>query len=243
MNAPTNEPAGPTTDTFLTRLPKAELHVHLEGTLEPEMMLSLAARNGVPVPWSTVEDLRESYRFTGLEHFLHLLFQGAKVLRQRQDFYDLTLAYLAKANAQGVRRAEMFFGAQTFLDADVPIDDQLGGVIDPMHDGAKQWDIDPALILTRPTSPHPAGNPRIRADQASSTCCRERSLTIEMESIRTMAPEWAGRRIGTPHTGLRTEEQFRRWRSRSISSGKSKPARDVYPAPLRLLACGTRRAF
>jgi adenosine deaminase len=135
-------------DAFIAGLPKAELHVHLEGTLEPEMMLRLAARNDVRLPWSTIDDLRREYQFAGLEHFLRLLFQGAQVLRQREDFFDLTLAYLARAAAQGVRRAEMFFGAQTFLDAGVPIADQLGGVLDAMRAAAQSWNIDAALILT-----------------------------------------------------------------------------------------------
>jgi adenosine deaminase len=135
-------------DTFIARLPKAELHVHLEGTLEPEMMLGLAARNGVDLPWSNIDELRREYRFSGLEHFLRLLFQGAQVLRHRQDFFDLTLAYLNKAAAQGVQRAEVFFGAQTFLDAGVPIADQLDGVLDAIHTAAQSWDIDAAVILT-----------------------------------------------------------------------------------------------
>jgi adenosine deaminase len=136
------------TPSFIDDLPKAELHVHLEGTLEPEMLLRLAARNGVEVPWTSVEELQAAYSFTGLEHFLPLLFQGAKVLRRREDFYELTLAYLAQAAAQGVRRAEMFFGAQTFLDAGVPIADQLGGVVSAMVDAQQQWGISPALLLT-----------------------------------------------------------------------------------------------
>jgi adenosine deaminase len=135
-------------DDFVAGLPKAELHVHLEGTLEPEMMLRLASRNAVRLPWSNVDDVRVAYQFSGLEHFLALLFQGAQVLRQRQDFYELTLAYLEKAAGQGVRRTEMFFGAQTFLDAGVPIAEQLGGVLDAMRDAAEEWDIDAALIVS-----------------------------------------------------------------------------------------------
>jgi adenosine deaminase len=87
-------------------LPKAELHVHLEGTLEPDMLLALARRNQVPVPWSSVAELQAAYQFTGLEHFLPLLFKGCGVLRTRQDFYDLTLAYLGRAASQNVVRAE-----------------------------------------------------------------------------------------------------------------------------------------
>ena len=148
MTVPTHATSRETADAFIARLPKAELHVHLEGTLEPEMMLSLAARNGVHLPWSNVDELRREYRFTGLEHFLRLLFRGAQVLRRREDFFDLTLAYLARAAAQGVRRAEMFFGPQTFLNAGVPIADQVEGVLDAIRDAARSWNIDAALIVT-----------------------------------------------------------------------------------------------
>ncbi len=141
-------PPAAVVDPFVAHLPKAELHVHLEGTLEPEMMLRLAARNDVQLPWSTVAELRAAYRVSGLVRFLPLLFQGARVLRRHQDFYEVTLAYLSKAAAQGVRHAEMFFGAQTFLDAGVPIHEQVDGVLQAMHDAAMQWAIQPALILT-----------------------------------------------------------------------------------------------
>jgi adenosine deaminase len=133
---------------LIDALPKAELHVHLEGTLEPTMLLDLAARNGIAVPWNDVDELRNAYRFDGLEHFLVLLFRGAGVLRQRQDFYDLTAAYLARAHRDGVRRSEMFFGAQTFLDAGVDIGVQLDGVMSAIDDARNDLGIDGALILT-----------------------------------------------------------------------------------------------
>jgi adenosine deaminase len=133
---------------LIADLPKAELHVHLEGTLEPTMLLDLAARNDIEVPWADVDELRLAYRFDGLEHFLALLFRGASVLRQRQDFYDLTAAYLMRAHRDGVRRAEMFFGPQTFLDADVDIGVQLDGVLSAIDDARRDLGIDGALIVT-----------------------------------------------------------------------------------------------
>lgn len=133
---------------LISELPKVELHVHLEGTLEPTMLLDLAARNDIAVPWDNVDELRQAYDFDGLEHFLALLFRGAGVLRQRQDFYDLTAAYLARAHHDGVRRTEMFFGAQTFLDAGVDIGEQLDGVISAIDDARDHLGIDGALILT-----------------------------------------------------------------------------------------------
>jgi adenosine deaminase len=134
-------------DAFIAALPKAELHVHLEGTLEPDEMLRLAARNGVALPWRSEQEVRAAYAFTGLEHFLAVYFEGCRVLRRREDFYDLARGYLRRAAEQGVRRAEMFFGPQTFLDAGVPISDQLGGILDAVRDARSSWGIEGALLL------------------------------------------------------------------------------------------------
>ncbi|MGW6276358.1 adenosine deaminase [Kribbella sp. NPDC055071] len=135
-------------DGFVAGLPKAELHVHLEGTLEPEMLFMLAARNDVALPWSSLDELRAAYSFTGLEHFLPLLFQGASTLRRSQDFYDLTHAYLRRAAADGVRRTEMFLGVQTFLDAGVPIGDQVDAALAAIADARTDLGIDGALMVT-----------------------------------------------------------------------------------------------
>jgi len=136
------------TAEFLAGMPKAELHVHLEGTLEPEMMLRTALSNGVGLPWKTVEEVRSAYRFDDLEAFLSVLFHVGQVLRVRRNFYDLTLAYLRRAAEESVVRSEMFFGAQTFLDLGVPISEQLGGVFDAIDDARAQWGIDGQLICT-----------------------------------------------------------------------------------------------
>ena len=136
------------TDAFIATLPKAELHVHLEGTLEPEMLFALAARNRVTLPWPDVAHARAAYTFTGLEHFLPLLFQAAAVLRGGQDFYDLAHAYLTRAAAEGVRRSEMFLGVQTFLDAGVPIAGQIESVLAAIADARTDLGIDGALIIT-----------------------------------------------------------------------------------------------
>ncbi|MGH3726323.1 MAG: adenosine deaminase [Mycobacterium sp.] len=133
---------------LVARLPKVELHVHLEGTLEPSMLLDLAARNGLALPWSSIEELQQEYHFDGLEHFLKLLFLGAGVLRRRRDFHDLTYAYLSRASADGVTRTEMFFGPQTFLDTGVPIDEQLDGVFEAIERAHTDLNIDAAVILT-----------------------------------------------------------------------------------------------
>ena len=98
---------------FIQRLPKAELHLHIEGTLEPEMMFSLAQRNGVRLLYASVDELRAAYRFTDLQSFLDLYYAGAAVLQTEQDFYDLTMAYVRRAIADNVRHAEIFFDPQT----------------------------------------------------------------------------------------------------------------------------------
>ncbi|MET7995439.1 adenosine deaminase [Amycolatopsis sp. NPDC005232] len=131
-------------------LPKAELHVHLEGTLEPEDTVRFAARNGVQLPWPGPEELRAAYSFTGLENFLSVYFQGCRVLCTREDFRELTVAYLERAANQGVRRAEMLFGPQAFLDHDIPIDDQLGGIVDGIDEAREAWGIDGALLVSAP---------------------------------------------------------------------------------------------
>ena len=99
-------------DAFIQSLPKAELHLHIEGTLEPGLMLALARRNGVTLPYKTADDLHAAYDFGNLQDFLDLYYQGMSVLLNEQDFYDLTSAYLEKMQAQNVRHVEIFFDPQ-----------------------------------------------------------------------------------------------------------------------------------
>ena len=95
--------------SFIANMPKAELHLHIEGTLEPEMMMSLAERNGVELPYNSVEEIRAAYEFTSLQDFLDLYYQGMSVLQTAFDFYDLTNAYLTRCFAQNVTHVEIFF--------------------------------------------------------------------------------------------------------------------------------------
>ena len=99
---------------WITALPKAELHLHLEGSLEPELLFALAERNRIALPWADVEALRSAYAFNNLQEFLDLYYQGANVLRTEQDFYDLTWAYLLKCQEQGVIHTEPFFDPHTY---------------------------------------------------------------------------------------------------------------------------------
>jgi adenosine deaminase len=98
---------------FIAGLPKAELHMHLEGSLEPEMMFALAKRNRVALPWQTLDEVRAAYRFGNLQDFLDVYYRGADVLRTEQDFFELTWAYLERIAADGARHAELFFDPQT----------------------------------------------------------------------------------------------------------------------------------
>jgi len=114
---------------FLNLLPKAELHLHLEGTLEPQMMFDLAARNGVKLPYDSIEAVRAAYHYSNLQEFLDLYYQGAAVLRTEQDFFDLTWAYLQRASADNVQHAEMFFDPQTHTERGIPFDVFMPGML------------------------------------------------------------------------------------------------------------------
>ena len=105
---------------FIRRLPKAELHLHIEGSLEPEQMFAFAQRNRVQLPYPTVEAVRAAYAFSNLQDFLDIYYAGADVLRTEEDFHDLTLAYFRRAAADGVRHAEIFFDPQTHTARGLP---------------------------------------------------------------------------------------------------------------------------
>lgn len=117
-----------TPDKFLRGLPKAELHVHIEGTLEPELSFEIAGRNSIPTSYESVAELRGAYEFHNLQEFLDIYYEGARALHTEQDFYDMTFAYLRRAAADGVRRAEIFFDPQTHTDRGLPFEVFLGGI-------------------------------------------------------------------------------------------------------------------
>lgn len=133
---------------WLNALPKAELHLHLEGTLEPELLFALAERNRIALPWNDVETLRKAYAFNNLQEFLDLYYAGADVLRTEQDFYDLTWAYLQKCKAQNVVHVEPFFDPQTHTDRGIPL--RGGARRHPRRatDGEKLLGIRHGLILS-----------------------------------------------------------------------------------------------
>ena len=135
-------------EAWLKSLPKAELHLHLGGALEPELMFALARRNGIELPWSDVDVLRQAYSFNNLQEFLDLYYQGANVLRTEQDFYDLTWAYLQKCQAQGVVHVEPFYDPQTHTERGIPFEVAINGISGAMRDGREQLGITGGLILS-----------------------------------------------------------------------------------------------
>jgi len=132
---------------LLRRMPKAELHVHIEGTLEPELILRLAARNGVPLAYASVEALRAAYAFTDLQSFLDLYYAGASVLREERDFFDMAWAYLERAAADNVVHAEIFFDPQTHTARGVPIETVIVGLHHACQRAHQEWGISARLIL------------------------------------------------------------------------------------------------
>ncbi len=134
------------TNPLLT-LPKAELHIHLEGSLEPEMMFALAQRNGLALPYDSVEAVRAAYQFENLQSFLDLYYAGAQVLQTEQDFYDLTWAYLEKSAAQSVRHTEIFFDPQTHTDRGIPFPVVIDGISQALRDGRQRLGLSSGLIL------------------------------------------------------------------------------------------------
>lgn len=132
---------------FITALPKAELHLHIEGSLEPELMFALAKRNKVAIPFDSVEAVRAAYSFSRLQDFLDIYYAGADVLRTEQDFYDLTDAYFARAAADGVVHAEIFFDPQTHTDRGIPFQIVADGLLAAMRDAEGRHGLSSKLIL------------------------------------------------------------------------------------------------
>ena len=134
-------------DALIDNLPKAELHLHIEGTLEPELMLELAKRNKVELPYSTVEEVRAAYQFENLQDFLDVYYLGMSVLINEQDFHDLTWAYLTRVNADGLRHVELFFDPQAHTERGVSFETVLGGITSALEQAEKELGISSKLIM------------------------------------------------------------------------------------------------
>ena len=135
------------TPQFIQGLPKAELHLHIEGSLEPELMFELGRRNGLALPFATVEAVREAYAFSNLQDFLDIYYQGAGVLMTERDFHDLALAYFQRVAADGCRHVELFFDPQTHTDRGLPFSVAAEGLLAGMAEAERTLGITSSLIL------------------------------------------------------------------------------------------------
>jgi adenosine deaminase len=134
-------------ETLIRKIPKVELHIHLEGAFEPELMFEIAGRNGVTLLYRTIDEVRKAYQFTDLQSFLDIYYAAAKALQKEQDFYDLTWAYLERAHAENVRHVEPFFDPQTHTDRGIPFPTVLDGIVRALADGRRKFGISSRLIL------------------------------------------------------------------------------------------------
>ena len=132
---------------ILCRMPKAELHIHIEGSLEPELIFQLAARNGVQLPYPGIAALRAAYAFTDLQSFLDVYYAGASVLQTEQDFFEMAWAYLQRAKADNVRHAEIFFDPQTHTSRGIPFATVINGLERALRKGRDELGVSAALIL------------------------------------------------------------------------------------------------
>jgi adenosine deaminase len=137
----------PARDALIARLPKAELHLHIEGSLEPEMLFALAARNKVAIPFASAEEVRAAYSFSNLQDFLDIYYQGMSVLLHEQDFYDLTWAYLERAHADNVRHVEIFFDPQGHTERGVDFTTALNGIDKALMGAQQRYGITYRLIM------------------------------------------------------------------------------------------------
>lgn len=154
---------------FLTRLPKVELHLHIEGSLEPELMFSLAQRNGVALPYASVEEVRAAYDFDDLQSFLNLYYQGMAVLRTAEDFFDLAMDYFRRAHDEGVVHVELSFDPQAHLSRGIRLDAQIEGLTKAMRLAERELGLTSALIMS---------------------FLRDRSAAEAMEVLDQAAPYW-----------------------------------------------------
>jgi len=137
-----------TLKAFINGIPKAELHLHIEGTFEPELMFEIAKRNNIQLKYDSVEELKKAYDFSNLQDFLDIYYEGANVLIKEQDFYDLTWAYLSKVHAQNVKHIEIFFDPQTHTDRGIAFKTVIEGIHRALEDGENKLGISYKLIMS-----------------------------------------------------------------------------------------------
>ncbi len=134
-------------DKFIDDMPKVELHLHIEGSLEPELMFELAQRNKVAIPFKTVDEVRQAYNFSNLQDFLDIYYQGMSVLQKEEDFYDLTMAYLKRVAGQNVMHTEIFFDPQGHTERGVAFETALNGITRALEDGRQKLGVSSHLIM------------------------------------------------------------------------------------------------
>lgn len=132
---------------YIRLIPKAELHLHIEGSLEPELMFEMAKKNGVKIKYNSIEEIKAAYNFNNLQEFLDLYYAGANVLLTQEDFYNLTMAYLKKAHEDNVLHTEIFFDPQTHTSRGVKFESVVNGIVNALDDGKKQLGISSQLIM------------------------------------------------------------------------------------------------
>lgn len=132
---------------IIKKIPKAELHLHIEGSFEPELLFAIATRNKIPLRFKSIEELREAYNFHNLQSFLDIYYEGAKVLIHERDFYDLTMAYLKKCHEDNVVHTEIFFDPQTHTTRGISFETCLMGIHKALSDGEREWGITSHLIM------------------------------------------------------------------------------------------------
>ncbi|WP_112479249.1 adenosine deaminase [Vibrio variabilis] len=134
-------------NAFIQGLPKVELHLHIEGSLEPELLFNLAKRNQIDIPYDSPDALRKAYEFDDLQSFLDIYYQGANALQTEQDFYDLTWAYLERCQHDNVIHTEIFFDPQTHTDRGIAFDTVIKGIVRALKDGQQKLEISSQLIM------------------------------------------------------------------------------------------------
>ena len=132
---------------FIKKSPKAELHLHIEGTLEPELMFSLAKRNNIKIPFENIDDVKKAYNFNNLDSFLKIYYEGAKVLIKEQDFFDLTWAYILKCKEDNIVHTEIFFDPQTHTDRGVDFDIVINGIFKALKKGEREFGLSFKIIM------------------------------------------------------------------------------------------------
>lgn len=132
--------------TFLQNIPKVELHLHIEGSLEPKMMFDLARKNNITLKYKSEEEIKKAYDFSNLQDFLDIYYQGANVLQTKQDFYDLTFAYMKKCKEQNVVHTEIFFDPQTHTARNIPLKDVIEGIWEALQKAKEEFGISSFLI-------------------------------------------------------------------------------------------------